>query len=66
MFTVLESLLIAFYTIEKLCYAWSDLTAEMWETFTEFNAELLNACVDWLYLVEYLLSPLARWVLESI
>lgn len=64
MFTVLEIPLLALYAIESFCYAWSDLTVDMWETFTEYNSELLVAYTDMLYTVEYSLSPLARWVLE--
>lgn len=64
MFTVLEYPLLALYAIEQFCYAWSDVTVEFWETFTEYNSELLVSYTDLLCRVEYLLSPLARWVLE--
>mgnify|MGYP000859922090 CR=1 FL=1 len=64
MFTVLEFPLFALYAIESFCYTWSNLTVDMWETFTEYNSELLVSYTDLLYTVEYWLSPLVRWVLE--
>lgn len=64
MFTILETLLLALCAIERFCYAWSDLTIEMWETFTEYNSEILVAFTELFYSVEYWRSPLARWVLE--
>ena len=64
MFIILEFPLFALYVIERFCYAWSDMTVEFWETFTEYNSELLVSYTDLLYGVEYMPSPLARWVLE--
>ena len=64
MFTVLEFPLFALYVIEQFCYAWSDMAVEFWETFVEYNSELLVFYTDMLYAGEYSLSPLARWVLE--
>lgn len=64
MFTTLELPLFALYVIERFCYAWSDVAIEFWETFVEYNSELLVFYTDLLYRVEYTLSPLARWVLE--
>jgi len=64
MFTTLELPLFALYVIEQFCCAWSDVAVEFWETFTEYNSELLVSYTDLLYAVEYMLSPLARWVLE--
>lgn len=64
MFTILEFPLFALYVIEQLCYAWSDMAVDFWETFTEYNSELLVSYTDLLYRVECTLSPLARWVLE--
>nr|DAN94559.1 MAG TPA: hypothetical protein [Caudoviricetes sp.] len=64
MFTTLELPLFSLYVIERFCYVWSDITVEFWETFTEYNSELLVSYTDLLYRVEYMPSPLARWVLE--
>ena len=64
MFTALELPLLALYAIEQFCYAWSDVAVDFWETFTEYNSELLVFYTDLLYTVGYWVSPLARWVLE--
>lgn len=66
MFTVLETLLVAVYAIERFCYAWSDMTVEIWETFTEYDSEMLVAFTELCYTVEYWHSPLVRWVWELI
>lgn len=64
MVSVLELPLLALYAIEQFCYAWSDLTVDIWETFTEYSSELLVAYTDLLDTIACPLSPLARWVLE--
>lgn len=62
MTTILNYLMGAFLAIDQMCYAWSDATATVWETFTEFYSDTLNAGMDWYYTLEALASPIVRWL----
>lgn len=62
MITVLNYLISAFCLLEEMYYAWSNTTVDIWETFTEYNSDILNTCTDWYYTIEYVFDPVARWL----
>lgn len=62
MITALNYLISAFCLLGEMCYAWSDSTVDIWETFVEYNSGVLNACTDWYSMVEYVFDPVTRWL----